>query len=78
MRNYGIDEEVVVRPIDGMQLSEGFIREDQPQHFLGCLPGLEPAGGDTLDDVLFRLAKKAKAYYGDDVVVEIAPRIVAT
>jgi hypothetical protein len=41
-------------------------------HFRGCLPGLEPAAGDTVDDVLQCLEQEAKAYYGDDVVVELA------
>ncbi len=68
-----IDEEVIVHPVDGMQLSEGYIREDQTDHFQGCLPGMEPSAGDTLDEVLGRLEKKAKAFYGDDVVVELAP-----
>jgi hypothetical protein len=66
-----IDEEVVVHPVDGMQLSEGYIREDQARHFRGCLPGMEPSAGDTVDEVLGRLEQKAKAFYGDDVVVEI-------
>lgn len=69
-----IDEEVIVHPVDGMQLSEGFVREDEATHFMGCLPGIEPAAGDTIDEVLMRLEAKAKAYYGDDVVVEILPR----
>ena len=74
MEKQGIDEEVIVHPVDGMQLSEGYIREDKAAHFMGCLPGMEPSAGDTIDEVLVRLEKKAKAYYGDDVVVEIAPR----
>lgn len=72
MKQQGIDEEVVVHPVDGMQLSEGYIREDKTTHFKGCLPGMEPSAGDTIDEVLIRLEKKAKAYYGEDVVVEIA------
>ena len=74
MKHCIIDEEVVVHPMDGMQLSEGYIREDEHAHFRGCLPGLEPSAGDTVDEVLFRLEQKAKAFYGDDVVVEITPR----
>ncbi|MEE9368769.1 MAG: hypothetical protein V3V05_07880 [Pontiella sp.] len=66
-------EEVIVHPVDGMQLSEGYIREDEATHFMGCLPGMEPSAGDTVDEVLSRLEKKAKAYYGDDIVVEIVP-----
>ncbi len=70
MKRRGI-EEVIVHPVDGMQLSEGYIREDKATHFMGCLPGLEPSVGDTINEVLVRLEKKAKAYYGDDVVVEL-------
>ncbi len=71
MRKCIIDEEVVVHPMDGMQLSEGYIREDKRTRFRGCLPGMEPEAGDTVIEVLSRLEVKAKAYYGDDVVVEI-------
>ena len=73
MKHRFIDEEVIVHPADGMQLSEGYIREDEATHFKGCLPGIEPSEGDTVDEVLIKLEQKAKAYYGDDVVVEIAP-----
>jgi hypothetical protein len=73
MERHGIEEEVIVHPVDGMQLSEGYIRENDATHFRGCLPGMEPSEGDTVDEVLHRLEKKAKAYYGDDVVVEIVP-----
>lgn len=73
MQKCVIDEEIIVHPVDGMQLSEGYIREDEHTHFRGCLPGMEPEAGDTVDEVLSRLETKAKAYYGDDVVVEIAP-----
>lgn len=72
MNKRSIDEEVIVHPVDGMQLTEGYIREDQSCHFKGCLPGLEPSAGDTVDEVLSGLKEKAKAFYGDDVVVEIA------
>ena len=72
MNTYVIEEDVVVHPVDGMQLSEGYIRQDRPHHFEGCLPGMEPDAGDTVDEVLSCMEKKAKAYYGDDVVVEIA------
>ena len=71
----GSIEEVVVRPVDGMQLSEGYIQKDGSHHFLGGLPGMELSAGDTLDEVLKRIEKKAKAYYGDDVIVEIAPHL---
>ncbi|WP_372806292.1 hypothetical protein [Pontiella sp.] len=73
MMKYSMKEEVVVHPVDGMQLTEGYIREDGAAHYRGCLPGLEPEAGDTIEDVLLRLARKAKAYYGDDVVVELVP-----
>jgi hypothetical protein len=77
MQHYGIEEEVIVHPLDGMQLSEGYIREDATVHFKGCLPGMEPSAGDTIDEVLMCLEAKAKAYYGEDVVVEIASRTYA-
>ncbi|MDF7798848.1 hypothetical protein P4C99_05210 [Pontiellaceae bacterium B1224] len=67
-----IDEEVIVHPVGGMQLSEGYIREDKATHFRGYLPGMEPSAGDTVDEVLGRLERKARAFYGDDIVVEIA------
>jgi hypothetical protein len=67
------EEEITVHPVHGMQLSEGYIREDEQTHYKGCLPGIEPSAGDTIDEVVMRLEKKAKAYYGDDVVVEITP-----
>lgn len=73
MKKNGTEEEVIVHPVGGMQLSEGYIREDKAVHFLGSLPGIEPSVGDTIDIVLGRLEKKARAYYGDDVVVEIVP-----
>ena len=69
------EEEITVHPIHGMQLSEGYIREDEATHFKGCLPGIEPDAGDTIDEVIVRLEKKAKAYYGDDVVVEITSAV---
>lgn len=67
-----IEEEVVVHPIDGMQLSEGYIREDV-EGFLGCLPGLSPSLGRTFEEARNLLELKAKKYYGDDVVVDIVP-----
>lgn len=54
-----------------MQLSEGYIRTNGTKRFVGNLPGLSPSRGDTIEDVLERLERKAKVYYGDDVVVEI-------
>lgn len=74
MNRRPIEEEVIVHPVDGMQLCEGYIREGETARFRGCLPGMEPEAGETIDEVLFRLNRKAKAYYGEDVVVEIAPR----
>lgn len=71
MKTNVIEEDVVVHPVDGMQLSEGTIREDRPHHFSGQFPGMEPDAGDTVVEVLSRMEQKAKAYYGDDVVVEI-------
>jgi hypothetical protein len=67
-----IEQEVIVHPLNGMQLSEGYIREDMIMHFQGCLPGIEPSDGNSVDEVLHRLERKAKAYYGEDVVVELA------
>jgi len=42
-----IEEEIIVHPIHGMQLSEGYIRKDNSKGFLGCLPGFMPAAGKT-------------------------------
>lgn len=66
-----IEREVSVHPVGGMQLSEGYIRTNGTKRFVGNLPGLSPSRGDTIEDVLERLERKAKVYYGDDVVVEI-------
>jgi hypothetical protein len=76
MLNDYIEEEVIVHPIHGMQLSEGYIRKDG-KAFLGSLPGLVPSRGRTAEEVREKLEQKAKAYYGDDVVVDIAPKAVA-
>jgi hypothetical protein len=54
-----------------MQLSEGSIRTNGTKRFIGNLPGLSPSVGDTIEDVLERLEKKAKLYYGEDVIVEL-------
>jgi predicted RNase H-like HicB family nuclease len=72
MRRLLIQEKVIVHPVDGMQLSQGFIRVDEETRFFGSLPGIEPQAGDTIDEVLQRLDCVAKAYYGEDVVVEIS------
>ena len=77
MMNDYIEEEIIVHPIHGMQLSEGYIRKDNSKGFLGCLPGLMPLAGKTMEEVRLRLEREAKEYYGDDVVVEIAPRALA-
>ena len=76
MMNDYIEEEVIVRPIHGMQLSEGYIRKDDGKGFLGSLPGLAPSIGKTAEEARARLELQAKAYYGDDVVVEFAPRVL--
>ena len=72
-----IEDEVIVHPIHGMQLSEGYIRKDDSRGYLGTLPGLEPYVGETKEDVRAHLELEAKAYYGDDVIVEIVPHIVS-
>ena len=73
-----IEEEIVVRPIHGMQLSEGYIRKDNSTGFFGCLPGFLPAAGKTQEEVRNRLEQAAKIYYGDDVIVEVEPRALAS
>jgi hypothetical protein len=54
-----------------MQLCEGYIRTNGARRFVGNLPGLLPSVGNTIEDVLERMEKQAKVYYGDDVIVEI-------
>ena len=71
MSNGCREREVSVHPVGGMQLSEGSIRTNGTKRFVGNLPGLSPSVGETIEDVLERLERKAKVYYGDDVVVEI-------
>jgi len=78
MTNNCIEVEIVVHPIHGMQLSEGYIRQDNSKGFVGRLPGLLPSKGKTQEEVRVRLENEAKAYYGDDVVVEMAPRELAS
>ncbi len=78
MVNDYVEEELVVRPIHGMQLSEGYIRKENSKGFLGSLPGLLPSRGRTKEEVRVRLEREAKAYYGDDVIVEIAPQALAS
>ena len=77
MMNDYIEDEIIVRPIHGMQLSEGYIRKDNSKGFLGSLPGLAPSRGKTSEEVRSHLEQEAKAYYGDDVIVEIARRVLA-
>ena len=78
MKDSCVEVEVVVRPIHGMQLSEGYICEDGSVGFLGRLPGLVPLKGRTREEVRVALEQEAQEYYGDDVVVEIvAARAVA-
>ncbi len=78
MMNDYIEEEITVHPVHGMQLSEGYIRRDNSKGFLGCLPGFMPAVGKTKEEVRSRLEQAAKVYFGDDVVVELAPRALAS
>jgi hypothetical protein len=77
MHKAGIEEDVVVHPVGGMQLSEGRISEDGRARFRGRLPGIEVSEGQSVDEVLQRLEIKAKAYYGEDVVVELVSRITS-
>jgi hypothetical protein len=67
-----IEEEIVVHPVHGMQLSEGYIRKENSTGFRGWLPGLVPYVGKTIEEVRVRLEEAAKVYYGDDVIVEFA------
>lgn len=78
MMNDYIEEEIIVHPIHGMQLSEGYIRKDNSKGFLGCLPGLIPFAGKTKEEVRLRMEEEAKEYYGEDVIVEIAPHAMAS
>ena len=78
MMNDYIEDEIIVRPIHGMQLSEGYIRKDNSKGYLGCLPGLVPYAGNTKEEVRLRMEQEAKDYYGDDVVVEIVPQALAS
>ena len=73
MMNDYIEDEIIVHPIHGMQLSEGYIRKQNSKGFLGCLPGLLPYAGKTKEEVRVQLEQEAKEYYGEDVIVEIAP-----
>jgi hypothetical protein len=66
-----IVEEVIVHPVDGMQLAEGYISVDASGRYVGRLPGMTCQTGDTVEGVLRLLEQKAKAFYGDDVVVDV-------
>jgi hypothetical protein len=78
MLNDYIEDEVTVHPVHGMQLSEGYIRQDDSRGFLGSLPGLALFRGKTKEEVRVQLELAAKEYYGEDVIVEIAPRVLAS
>ena len=78
MTNDYIEDEIIVRPIHGMQLSEGYIRKDNSKGYVGCLPGLVPYVGNTKEEVRLRMEQEAKGYYGDDVIVEIVPHALAS
>lgn len=66
-----IVKEVIVHPVDGMQLAAGYIRMDESQQYVGNLPGMAALIGDSVEDVLRLLDRTAKAFYGDDVIVEV-------
>lgn len=78
MLNDYIEDEIIVHPLKGMQLSEGYIRRDREEGYLGSLPGLALSIGRTKEEVRARLEVAAKAYYGEDIVVEIVHRALAT
>lgn len=70
MQNNHLENEIIVRPRHGMQLSTGHILNDGLR-ISGYLPALLPCVGKTVEDVRSRLEQAAKAYYGDDVIVQI-------
>ncbi len=72
MRNGCVEEEVIVHPVGGMQLSSGYIRTDADRHVVGHLPGIASQWGNSVEEVLNRLDWNAKIYYGSDVVVELS------
>jgi predicted RNase H-like HicB family nuclease len=71
MGSGNIVEEVIVHPVDGMQLAEGYISMDASGRYVGSLPGMTYQTGETVEVVVQLLEEKAKAFYGDDVVVEV-------
>jgi hypothetical protein len=77
MEDVHIEDEIIVHPIQGMQLSEGFIRKGRIKKFRGTLPGLVSCEGETKKEVLSKMELEAKEYYGEDVVVEIVPHAAA-
>ena len=78
MMNDYMEVEIIVHPIHGMQLSEGYIRKENSNGFLGFLPGLLPYKGKTKEEVRQRLEEEAKEYYGEDVIVEVAPQALVS
>ena len=75
MKNGCPESDIIVRPVGGMQLSEGCIRRVESQKYIGSLPGISDAAGDTIEEVLRCLTRSVKAYYGDDVVVELVQHL---
>ncbi len=73
MGSNATEENVIVRPVDGMQLSEGCIRMEASCQFIGILSGMTVSVGDSIEEVLQRMNRFAKAFYGEDVIVEIVP-----
>jgi hypothetical protein len=71
MNSCCIEEKVVIHPVDGMQLADGYICMDESSHYLGILPGMNALVGDSVGEVLRLMDRCAKAFYGDDVVVEV-------
>lgn len=73
MLNRIVEMRVVVRPVNGMQLSEGYIRKDRVTGYLGLLLGFTSFVGRTLEEVKTCLETKAREYYGSDILVEFMP-----
>jgi hypothetical protein len=76
MRENVSETVIVVHPVNGMQLSEGYIRSDKMRGFYGALPGLMPSVGASMEEVRNRLEREARNFYGSDVVVEVAMELV--
>jgi len=72
------EEEIIVHPIQGMQLSEGFICAGKVKKYRGILPGLASYEGESMEEVRLHMEAEAKEYYGDDVVVDIASRTMTS